>query len=70
MPTYKYECEDCRYSFECKQGIKDGPITKCPECEGKVRRIIHPSTFFLKTKTHPQNPNLRQAPEGHWIKDQ
>jgi putative FmdB family regulatory protein len=40
MPTYEYECEACGISFERLQRISDDPIRECPECGGKVRRLI------------------------------
>jgi putative FmdB family regulatory protein len=40
MPTYEYECDSCGISFERLQRISDDPIRKCPECGGKVRRLI------------------------------
>ncbi len=40
MPTYEYECPDCTHRFERFQGINDDPVAACPECGGKVRRII------------------------------
>lgn len=41
MPTYEYECEECKHVFEKWQGITDDPVAECPECSGAVRRIIH-----------------------------
>ncbi|MBT8477513.1 MAG: zinc ribbon domain-containing protein [Gemmatimonadetes bacterium] len=40
MPTYEYECRDCGHAFERFQGINEDPATECPECGGKVRRLI------------------------------
>lgn len=40
MPTYDYRCEKCGYEFEKFQGIKDAPVTECPECKGQVKRLI------------------------------
>jgi putative FmdB family regulatory protein len=40
MPTYDYECSACGINFEMFQSMKDDPITECPECKGKVRRLI------------------------------
>ncbi len=40
MPTYEYECRECNHAFERFQGINEGPIAECPECAGKVRRLI------------------------------
>jgi putative FmdB family regulatory protein len=40
MPTYEYKCEDCGYTFEKFQAMRDKALTKCPKCEGRVRRLI------------------------------
>lgn len=40
MPTYEYECRDCGHAFERYQRISDSPLEECPECGGKVRRLI------------------------------
>jgi len=40
MPTYEYKCQICGYMFEIFQSMKDKPATKCPECNGKVQRLI------------------------------
>ena len=40
MPTYNYKCNDCEYQFSEFQKMSDDPVKDCPQCEGKVRRII------------------------------
>lgn len=40
MPTYDYECTKCGHRFEAFQSMSDEPLTKCPECRGKVKRLI------------------------------
>ena len=40
MPTYEYECETTRRRFELFQKMTDEPLCECPECGGKVRRLI------------------------------
>lgn len=40
MPTYEYECKKCGNRFEKFQKMTDKPLSKCPECRGKVSRII------------------------------
>lgn len=32
MPTYVYECKDCKHTFELFQGINEEKLTQCPEC--------------------------------------
>ena len=40
MPTYGYECEKCGHTFERFQAMSDAPVGECPECGGKVKRLI------------------------------
>jgi putative FmdB family regulatory protein len=48
MPTYEYQCEKCRKSFEHYQSMKDDALTVCPKeaCrqktwgKGRVKRQI------------------------------
>lgn len=39
-PTYEYECQACQEHFDKFQGMNDAPLKKCPQCGGKVRRLI------------------------------
>ncbi len=40
MPTYDYKCTECNHTFEIFQQMTADPITKCPECDGVVKRLI------------------------------
>jgi putative FmdB family regulatory protein len=40
MPTYDYECTKCPHTFEAFQSMSAAPLTKCPKCGGKVKRLI------------------------------
>ncbi|UCD19660.1 MAG: zinc ribbon domain-containing protein [candidate division WOR-3 bacterium] len=40
MPTYEYECLNCRETLEEFQKITDDPLTRCPKCGGRLRRLI------------------------------
>ena len=42
MPTYDYKCLECSHTFEEFQKITDKPIEICPECGGKLKRLIGP----------------------------
>jgi putative FmdB family regulatory protein len=39
MPTYDYECKECDHTFE-EFHVPSKYIKKCPECSGKVKRLI------------------------------
>lgn len=40
MPTYDYKCTKCEDSFEFFQKMTDAPIENCPNCGGKLKRMI------------------------------
>lgn len=40
MPTYEYECNSCGHKFDVFQSMTAEPIKSCPQCRGKVRRLL------------------------------
>jgi putative FmdB family regulatory protein len=40
MPHYDYKCTNCGYQFELFQKMNEEPVTFCPSCGGKVKRLI------------------------------
>ena len=48
MPTYEYECQECGIRFDRFQHFSEDPVRTCPECEGPVRRVIHPVGIVFK----------------------
>ncbi len=48
MPTYEYECSDCKQRFDRVQSFNDEPIRVCPHCGGPTRRVIHASGVIFK----------------------
>ena len=47
MPIYEYEltnssngCQRCQQRFEIIQGIEDDPLSRCPECGAKIKKVI------------------------------
>lgn len=48
MPLYEYECEKDGSRFEVIQKFSDEPVTICPDCGGKVRRLISSPAIQFK----------------------
>lgn len=40
MPTYEYECRKCGHRFERFQSITAAPVKTCPQCKGRVARLL------------------------------
>ena len=48
MPTYEYACTKCGESLEAVQSFSDAPLTKCPACKGKLRKVFSPVGVVFK----------------------
>lgn len=48
MPIYEYACDDCGKHHEIMQKITDKPLSHCPACGGKMRKLISSTSFVLK----------------------
>jgi putative FmdB family regulatory protein len=44
---YEYKCQECSTEFEVDQKISEPPLKECPDCTGKVYRLISQSSFIL-----------------------
>ena len=42
MPTYQYACTEtaCGHRFEAVQSFSDDPLSSCPVCEGRLRKVF------------------------------
>ncbi len=40
MPLYEYQCTKCGHRFERIRKFSDPPLTKCPECGGKLEQLL------------------------------
>lgn len=40
MPTYEYQCRKCGHQFEQFQSITAVPLKTCPQCKGRVARLL------------------------------
>ena len=48
MPIYEYECTKCGNLEEVLQKFSDKPLKKCPQCSGKLVKLVSHSSFHLK----------------------
>ena len=40
MPTYQYACTECGHQLEAVQSFSDEPLTVCPDCQGRLRKVF------------------------------
>lgn len=48
MPTYEYECLECKHKFDVFQSINDEPVKTCQSCGGKVRKLFSNAGIIFK----------------------
>ncbi|HKB77918.1 MAG TPA: zinc ribbon domain-containing protein [Myxococcales bacterium] len=48
MPIYEFVCESCGRIVERLQKLSDPPPEACPECGGKMAKIMSRNSFQLK----------------------
>ena len=48
MPTYDYSCTNCAHIFELRQPFESEPVTACPKCSHKARRLFHSPAIIYK----------------------
>lgn len=48
MPIYEYYCHGCKKKLEILQKISESIKKKCPQCSGKLEKLISETAFQLK----------------------
>ena len=48
MPTYQYACTECGEQLERVQKFSDDPLTVCPNCSGRLRKVFSPVGIVFK----------------------
>jgi len=48
MPIYEYQCKKCSQVTEAIQKFSDPPLTKCPQCGGRLNKMMSLNAFHLK----------------------
>ena len=48
MPIYEYRCGKCGKHLEVIQKFSDKPLKSCPDCKGRLTKLISQTSFQLK----------------------
>jgi putative FmdB family regulatory protein len=48
VPTYQYVCTECGEPLEMVQKFSDDPLTVCPSCSGRLRKVFSPVGIVFK----------------------
>jgi putative FmdB family regulatory protein len=48
VPTYQYACTECGHRLEAVQSFSDDPLSVCPVCGGRLRKVFSPVGIVFK----------------------
>ena len=63
MPTYEYECQECRERVEAVQKFTDPALTVCPLCGGELRKVFSAVGIVFKGSGFYKNDSRGAAPK-------
>ncbi|MBX6724167.1 MAG: FmdB family transcriptional regulator [Dactylosporangium sp.] len=70
MPTYQYACTACGHQLEAVQSFADDPLTECPACQGRLRKlfssvgIVFKGSGFYRTDSRAANGSSNGSSGG------
>ena len=71
MPTYQYTCTECGEPLETVQKFSDEPLTVCPACGGRLRKVFSPvgivfkgSGFYRTDSRNGSSSAIKDKPSG------
>jgi putative FmdB family regulatory protein len=48
VPTYQYACTACGHQLEAVQSFTDEPLSDCPSCDGRLRKVFNSVGIVFK----------------------
>jgi putative FmdB family regulatory protein len=48
VPIYGYRCTNCGHQLEVLQKVADEPLKVCPNCQGKLVKMVYPTGVIFK----------------------
>jgi putative FmdB family regulatory protein len=64
VPTYQYACTACGEQLEVVQSFSDEPLTTCPTCEGRLRKVFSPVGIVFKGSGFYRNDSREKVASG------
>lgn len=70
MPTYQYACTACGEQHEAVQAFTDAPLSDCPACGGRLRKVfsavgvVFKGSGFYKTDSRTSSASKDGSKDG------
>jgi putative FmdB family regulatory protein len=69
VPTYQYACTECGEQIEKVQKFSDAPLSVCPVCGGRLRKVFSPVGIVFKGSGFYRNDSRSGAITAEKTKD-
>jgi putative FmdB family regulatory protein len=69
VPTYEYACAECGERLEAVQKFSDDPLTECPACEGRLRKVFSPVGIVFKGSGFYRNDSRKSPVNGSKVNE-
>lgn len=64
MPTYEYECLECKHRFEVEHSMNADPVQECIRCGKKVRKVFSSAGIIFKGSGFYKNDYRKKGGES------
>ena len=64
MPTYEYACRECGQHLEVVQSFRDDPLSVCPSCRGRLRKVYGAAGIIFKGSGYYVNDSRKSGAKG------
>ena len=64
VPTYQYVCTQCDEALEVHQAFTDDPLTVCPVCQGRLRKVFNAVGVVFKGSGFYRTDSRSKAGSG------
>jgi len=61
VPTYQYSCTECGEQLEVVQSFSDEPLTVCPTCQGRLRKVFNSVGVVFKGSGFYRNDSRKST---------
>jgi putative FmdB family regulatory protein len=67
VPTYQYACTACGHQLEAVQTFAEDPLTECPACAGRLRKlfssvgIVFKGSGFYRTDSRGKTGEAKES---------
>jgi putative FmdB family regulatory protein len=65
VPTYQYACTECGHELEAVQSFTDQPLTECPVCDGRLRKLFSSVGIVFKGSGFYRTDSRAAAESGN-----